>query len=111
MITNDSEFTNLTKAQVEALQECFDFLRNGYMPLLDSVVCGTWLIKLRHRYNGSCISVWIHHWSYVIFRDGKMSKFVRRERDNGLYSVSVDSEMNLKVKNLPYGANQMLNKG
>lgn len=108
---NDSEFTNLTKAQVEALQECFDFLRNGYLPLLDSVVCGTWIIKLRHRYNGSCISVWIHHWSYVIFKDGSMKKLVRFERDNGLYSVSVDSDMNLKVKNLPYSAGQKFNKG
>lgn len=107
---NDSEFTNLTKAQVEALQECFDFLRNGYMPLLDSVVCGTWIIKLRHRHNGSCISVWIHRWSYVILRDGKMMKVVRREPDKGLYSVSVDSDMNLKVKNLPYSAGQKFDK-
>ena len=111
MNINDSEFTNLTKAQVEVLQECFDFLRNGYLPLLDSKVGETWVIKLRHRYNRSYISVWIHQWSYIIIKNGRPRKFVRFEHDEGLYSVSVDSEMNLKVKNLPYSAGQKFNKG
>ena len=111
MIINDSEFTNLTKAQVEALQECFDFLRNGYMPLLDSKVRDTWVIKLRHRYNRSHIIVWIRQWSYFIFKNSRPRKFRRFEPDEGLYSVSVDSDMNLVIKNLPHSAGEKFNKG
>lgn len=106
MKLNDSEFTNLTKAQVEALQECFDFLRNGYMPLLDSKVGERWVIRLRHRYNKSYISVWIHPWSYFIVKNGRPRKFVHFKHDKGLYSVSVDSDMKLEIKNLTHSAGE-----
>lgn len=77
MNKNDSEFTNLTRAQVEALMECFDFLRNGYKPLYDYKTRIVWIIRLIHQSNSSRITVTIYSNSYTISRNG----IVRKQRD------------------------------
>ena len=71
MIKKDSEFTDLTKAEVEALLECFDFLRNGYVQVINYNVAGVWIIKMKHGRNGAILSINILKSSYVIFKNDK----------------------------------------
>ena len=97
MITRDSEFTGLTKAEVEALLECFDFLRNGYVQMIDFNLGGVWIIKMKHGRNGALLNVWITKHSYTIRKDGKLVKSVRFSNDHNLYGLVVNSDMSVGV--------------
>lgn len=97
MITRDSEFTGLTKAEVEALLECFDFLRNGYVQVIDFNADGIWIIKMKHGRNGTLLNVWIKKQSYTIYKDGKPVKTVHLYKDHNLYGLVVNSDMSVGV--------------
>ena len=97
MITRDSEFTDLTKAEVEALLECFDFLRNGYVQVIDYNVAGVWIIKMKHGRNGAILSINILKSSYVIFKNDKLVKKVNLYGDDNLYGLVVNSDMSVGV--------------
>ena len=97
MIVDNSEFTNLTKAQVEGLRESFDFLRNGYLPVMDWQAKQIWVIRLRHKTNRHYISVWLKATSYAIFKDKKLAKMAHFRYSPERYRLLVDSDMSLKV--------------
>lgn len=97
MITRDSEFTDLTKAEVEALLECFDFLRNGYVQVIDYNSDGVWFIRMKHAKNGARLDVSISRQSYTIFKDGKPVKLVHLYKDHNLYGLVVNSDMSVGV--------------
>lgn len=97
MMIRNSEFTDLTKAQVEALLECFDFLRNGFIPIGDFTVSDHWFIRLRHKHNGSMLTVWIFNHRYTIFRNGKLRKMVVWAETNSRYALMVNSDMSTGV--------------
>lgn len=97
MIKRDSEFTDLTKAEVEALLECFDFLRNGYVQVIDYNVAGVWIIKMKHGRNGAMLSINILKYSYVIFKNDKLVKKVNLFDGNNLYGLVVNSDMSVGV--------------
>lgn len=97
MITRDSEFTGLTKAEVEALLECFDFLRNGYVQVIDYNVAGVWIIKMKHGRNGAMLSINILKSSYVIFKNDKLVKKVNFFGDDNLFGLVVNSDMSVGV--------------
>lgn len=97
MITRDSEFTDLTKAEVEALLECFDFLRNGYVVVIDFNSGRNWVIKMKHHKNAARLSVWIKKQSYTIFKNGRPVKTVHLYKDHDLYGLVVNSDMSVGV--------------
>ena len=97
MITRDSEFTDLTKAEVEALLECFDFLRNGYVQVIDYNNDGIWVIRMKHAKNGARIHVSIRKHSYTILKDGRPVKWAHFFSDNNLYGLVVNSDMSVGV--------------
>ena len=104
MKRNDSEFTNLTLAQVEALRECFDFLKNGYIQTIDFNVKYLWIIKMRHRANGNSINVHITEQYYEIWKNGRCSKKVYHRVNGERFALSVDSEMKVQVRPINVGA-------
>lgn len=97
MIKRDSEFTDLTKAEVEALLECFDFLRNGYVQVIDYNAAGVWFIRMKHAKNGAKLNISIGKHSYTIFKDGKLVKVVYFSNDHNLYGLVVNSDMSVGV--------------
>lgn len=100
----DSEFTNLTKAQVEALLECFDFLHNGYLPETDYQSDDVQVIKLKHKKNGHRLSIRIKAESYKIYRDGRLVKMMLANPHTGKYRLVVNSDMSVGVVRLSVSA-------
>lgn len=104
MMDRGSEFTDLTRLQVEALLECFDFLRNGYVPVIDFNVNGRWIIKLRHKKNGNMLVVTIMTDCYIISKNGKVQKTVMMHEGPDRYRLFVNSDMSVGVVRLCPGA-------
>ncbi len=111
MNKNDSEFTNLTRAQVGALQECFDFLRNGYVQVMDFNVGGLWIIKMRHQQNQARLTITIRPFQYAIRKNGAKVKEVLFRFSLTRYALSVDSDLNVTVSKMSRGANEKLVSG
>lgn len=99
-----SEFTGLTRLQVEALLECFDFLRNGYLPIIDYNVNGRWIIKMRHKKNGNWLVVTIMTDCYIISKNGKVQKSVMMHEGPERYRLFVNSDMSVGVVRTSPGA-------
>lgn len=93
----DSEFTGLTRLQVEALLECFDFLRNGYVQIIDYNVGGRWIIKMKHKKNGNILVVTIMTDCYIISKNGKVQKSVMMHEGSDRYRLFVNSDMSVGV--------------
>lgn len=93
MNKNDSEFTNLTRAQVEALQECFDFLRCGYRQIIDYCVGGISMIIMKHKRNGSRIVVESRPQVYFIRKNGILVKSAIYAWSSRRYSLKVNSDL------------------
>lgn len=100
----DSEFTDLTRAQVEALLECFDFLQNGYLPETDYQSKDVMIIKLKHKKNGHRLSIWIREKAYTIFRDGRPVKMMKFQSHTDKYRLMVNSDMSVGVVRLSVSA-------
>lgn len=92
-----SEFTGLTRCQVEALLECFDFLRNGYQDMgtyhLDSVA----IYRLRHKRKGTWIKVISRPESYDIYKDKQLRKTEAVKDNLNRYRLFVNSDMSVGV--------------
>lgn len=96
-MNRDSEFTGLTRLQVEALLECFDFLRNGYVQIIDYNVGGRWIIKMKHKKNGNILVVTIMTDCYIISKNGKVQKSVMMREGPDRYRLFVNSDMSVGV--------------
>ena len=107
----EKSFTDLTKCQVEALLECFDFLRNGYVQIIDWNHLGTWIITLRHERNQNRIWVEIKRNRYVIKKNGKVQKSVLYNASSDRYRLFVNSDMSVGVVRLKHGVDETLIKG
>lgn len=99
-----SEFTGLTRCQVEALLECFDFLHNGYQDMgtyhFDSVA----IYRLRHKRKGTWIKVVSRPESYDIYKDKNLRKSVAVADSYGRYRLFVNSDMSVGVVRTSPGA-------
>ena len=107
----DSEFTDLTKAQVEALLECFDFLHNGYLPETDYQGKDVLIIKLKHKKNGHRLCISIKQDAYIIFKDGRPVKMMQYRNDASKYRLMVNSDMSVGVVRLSVSADARLVSG
>lgn len=103
-MNRDSEFTGLTRLQVEALLECFDFLRNGYVQIIDFNVDDRWIIKMRHKKNGNVLVVTIMTDCYIISKNGKVQKTVMMREGPDRYRLFVNSDMSVGVVRTSPGA-------
>lgn len=108
MITRDSEFTDLTKAEVEALLECFDFLHNGYKPLIDYSSKDRWVILLRHGRTSKRLCIRIYQSFYVISRDGKVVKTVTFKPSPERFKAIVNSDMSIGVMKMSGGVDSRI---
>lgn len=106
-----SDFTGLTRLQVEALLECFDFLRNGYVQIIDYNVNGQWIIKMRHKKNGNWLVVTIMTDCYRISKNGKTQKSVMMCEGPERYRLFVNSDMSVGVVRMSPGADAELIPG
>lgn len=93
----DRELNNLTKAQVEALLECFDFLLNGYEEKACFEVDDVWVIHLKHTRNYRVIRVFIHPNDYRIEVAGHTRKRVFFSSSDERYRIIVNSERSVGV--------------
>lgn len=110
-ISDSSEFTNLTKAQVEALSQCFDFLHNGYLPIMDWNINGLWVIRLQHKANGHKIAVHIKDCCYAIYKDAKRVKYAAFNASPERFFLAVDSDMKVRAHLMRSGASEKLVSG
>lgn len=92
-----SEFTDLTRAQVEALLECFDFLRNGYVQVLDHNYLDSWVILMRHSRNKNTLSIVIQRSGYYIRKNRVLQKTVTIKDNKSRYRLFVNSDMSVGV--------------
>lgn len=86
----------LTAIQVEALQECFDFIRNGYMEVLSYSSEDFWFVKLRHKRNRKVLKVYVYPTYYYIDRARKIVKWVENNDDVQRYNIVVNSDLYIK---------------
>lgn len=93
-------FHNITYIQVEALKECLDFLRNGYV---DSTLCFSkemWLLYFKKIGSSTRIKVRVRQFSYDIERNGKVVKSVEGLPDLRRYDVDFDTDVIIKAKRI-----------
>lgn len=107
----DRELTNLTRAQVEALLECFDFLLCGYEEIESSEFGDLWYISFVHQRTKKLIQVFIHHDSYKIVVAGRIRKQITFSECSDRYRIVVNSEKSLGVIRLRAHADKMVVPG
>lgn len=103
-----SRTQHLTKAQVVALLECFDFVRNGYDLLVEIDDGRTKTIRLRHNRFNRIIEVLMSDWWYIITKNGREVKAVRYKPDSVRYSIIVNSDSSVTYARNDSSASQNL---
>ena len=93
-------FHNITFIQVEALRECLDFLRNGYVDFSLSFSRELWLLYFKKENSTTKIKVRVRQFSYVIERDGRVVKSVEGLQDLRRYDVEFDSDVVIKARRI-----------
>ena len=101
----ESNLENLTKSQVEALLECFDFLANGYQEAYTIEVGDLWVIQLRHMRTMKRVRVFIRPTRYRILINGNHVKIVTRDDNGSRYRIIVNSDASVGVIRTRSGAN------
>lgn len=103
MRLTERELSNLTKAQVEALLECFDFLANGYEPQSCFEVDDLWIIQMKHKRTQKAIRMFIHPNSYRLQVAGKTRKKVTLASSPDRFRLMVNSDMSVGVVRMKAG--------
>lgn len=111
MIERGKKFESLTKCQVEALLECFDFLHNGYVEKASFEVDEVWVIVLQHKRTYKQIKVFIRPDRYRIVSGARIKKQVLFGFDRERYRLVVNSDMTCGVIKMCLGENQKLVSG
>ena len=98
------DMSNLTKAQVEALLECFDFLANGYREQSCIEVGDLWVIQLKHERTQKVIRMFIRPNAYRLMLRGSSRKMVKFASTPDRYRIVVNSDASVGVIRLCAGA-------
>ena len=93
----DYDFSNLTRAQVEALLECFDFLNNGFEELTSFGIEHVWIVTLQHKRTFKRLRVIIRPLNYKITCRGKVRKQVFYGSSRERYRLVVNSPHDIGV--------------
>lgn len=97
MKISERELTNLTKAQVEALLECFDFLANGYAEQSCFEVGDLWVIQMKHKRTQRILRVFIRPDRYRLLDRGRTRKKVMFSMSPDRYRIVVNSDSSVGV--------------
>ena len=97
MNTFERKLKNLTRAQVEALLECFDFLLCGYVEKTCFEVSDLWYISFEHQRTKKRIQVFIHPNRYRVVVEGHTRKKLTFMDTRSLYDIMVNSDATLGV--------------
>ena len=111
MIERGKSFESLTKCQVEALLECFDFLHNGYVEKASFEVGDLWVIVLQHKRTFKQIKVFIRADRYKIVCGARIRKQVMFGLSRDRYRLVVNSDMTCGVIRLCLGESSNLVSG
>lgn len=90
-------FHNVTRIQVDALRECIDFIRNGYIDMAHYYDDDEWFFYLKKADANRRIKVTVRPFSYVIEKNGKVVKSVEGVPDCCRYNVSLDSDVVIRA--------------
>ena len=90
----------LTNVQVEAFQECFDFIRNGYRQIVAYSDGSDWYIKLRHEKNRSYMEIYIQSFTYQIKKNGIAVKSVSKMPKHERFKIEVNSDNQVVIKRI-----------
>ena len=85
----------ISRSEVEALKECLDFIRNGYVDVFSSSN-GDWSMwKLRHTANGNTLVIWACHDYYDIKKNGEHVKrrFIKDDGQRFTATLGSDGEV------------------
>lgn len=102
----DYDFSNLTRAQVEALLECFDFLNNGFEELSSFEIEHVWIVNLQHKRTFKRLRVIIRPLNYKITCKGHIRKQVFYGSSRDRYKIVVNSPHDIGVIRLNPGGDQ-----
>lgn len=91
------EYKDLTKTQVEALLECFDFLANGYAERFFIHVKDVSIAGLYNAKNKNTIEVFIYENRYRIRKNYITRKIIEREPSQDRYRIIVNSDASVGV--------------
>ena len=103
----DREFTNLTKAQVEALLECFDYFANGWIEYQFIRLSDVWIVGLKHRRTQKDMKIFIHPNRYRVRVNFVTRKKREFEPDGSRYRLWVNSDASVGVVRLSARASLM----
>ena len=104
----DYDFSNLTRAQVEALLECFDFLNNGFEELSSFEISDVWTVRFQHKRTNKRLRVVIRPLNYKITCEGHIRKQVFYGSSRDRYKIVVNSPHDIGVVRLNPSANEKL---
>ena len=96
----DRQLTNLTKAQVEALLQCFDFFTMGYEEQSCFEVGDLWVIQMKHKRTQKLLRMFIHPNSYRLQAGGHTRKKVTFASSSQRYELVVNSDASVGVVRL-----------
>lgn len=100
------DLSNLTKAQVEALLECFDFLKNGYQEQSCFEIGDLWVIQLKNGRTHKVIRVFVRPNSYALMSRGHARKKVLFASSSIRYRILVNSDASVGVIKLSSSSGQ-----
>lgn len=104
----DYDFSNLTRAQVEALLECFDFLNNGFKELSSFDIDNVWIVNFLHKRTYKRLRVVIRPLNYKITCGKQIRKQVFYGSSRDRYKIVVNSPHDIGVVRLSPGGDQKL---
>lgn len=104
----DYDFSNLTRAQVEALLECFDFLNNGFKELSSFEINDVWIVNFLHKRTYKRLRVMIRPLNYKITCGKQIRKQVFYGSSRDRYKIVVNSPHDIGVVRLSPDTNKTL---
>lgn len=70
------DIKKLNKTTIQALQECLDFIQNGWIHVGDLSDYNVWIVLFRKPSTGESLKIRVFKESYDIWRDGVLKKIV-----------------------------------
>lgn len=94
------ELTNLTKAQVEALLECFDYFANGWVEYQFIELGKVWIVGMEHKRTKKDMKVFIYPNRYRVRINYLTRKVMEFTPDERRYRLWVNSDGSVGVVKL-----------
>lgn len=70
------DIKKLNKTAIQALNECLDFMQNGWTCVGDLSIDDNWIVSFRKPSTGERLTMRIYRESYAVWRNGVLKKIV-----------------------------------